>query len=172
MAAADQRQDGGSGYRALIKARLRDGASFLGAVEYSPVLTALQAELHGEAEREAWGIAIENLYYTLLCLMSAEASAAARQPVAMADILQASDRHHCGALFRDLLADFAVQADCRLARLSPGGRITLLSLLVQALRVAYGNLLDLDDGLDPDIIAEMQVMLDGLTRRIARHTVG
>lgn len=162
----------GGNLRAHLRARLRDGASFLSAVEYSPVMAAPAAALDNEARRENWGIALENLYYALLCLMSAEASRAVGRPVALAEILQASDRHHCGALFRDLLADFTHQADCRLARLSPGGRITLLSLLAQALRVTFGTLLALDDdGLDAEVLAELQVTLDGLTRRLARHTI-
>ncbi|WP_300296767.1 hypothetical protein [Ferrovibrio sp.] len=161
-----------SAYHAHLRARLRDGASFLGAVEYSPVMAAPGAPLAGAAERENWGIAIENLHYGLLCLMSVEASLVARAPVPLADILQASDRHYCGALFRDLLADFTEHADCRLARLSPGGRITLLSLLLQALRVAYGNLLEQEAArLDPDSMTDLQITLDGLGRRLARHPV-
>lgn len=162
----------GGGLRAHLRARLRDGASFLGAVEYSPVMVAPAAALDNEAQREAWGITLENLYYALLCLMSAEAGLVVGRPVPLAEVLQASDRHHCGALFRDLLTDFTHHADCRLARLSPGGRITLLSLLTQALRVSFGNLLALDDGLDAEATADLQTTLDGLSRRLARHTVG
>lgn len=176
MAAATAGQVNGDGddahLRAHLRARLRDGASFLAAVEYSPIMAALDAPLHGEAARENWGIALENLYYALLCLMSVEASLFAGRPVALAEILQASDRHHCGALFRDLLADFTSQADCRLARLSPGGRITLLSLLLQALRVVYGVLLEHEAALDTEVLAELQATLDGLTRRLGCHMTG
>ncbi|WP_298728430.1 hypothetical protein [uncultured Ferrovibrio sp.] len=155
----------------LVRSSLRDGANFLGAAECSPIMADVAAPIIDNNGLENWGIALENMYHALLCLLSAQSSLHASAPVKPSDLLGPSQRLGGGTLLRQVLDGFATGQDYRrLAIMSSASRIALIAVLLDELRAVYRALAyDQQDWVvDPDSMRELNNSLQAISLSIGR----
>lgn len=155
----------------LVRSSLRDGANFLGAAECSPIMADVAAPIIDNNGLENWGIALENMYHALLCLLSAQASLNASSPVPPTQLLGPSQRLGGGTLLRQVLDGFGSGQDYRrLAIMSAASRIALVAVLVDELRAVHRALsYDQQDwSVDPESMRELSNSLQAISLSIGR----
>jgi hypothetical protein len=150
-----------------VRSQIQMAANFLSGVSFSREM------INGSAGIEEWLVAVENLYHGMLCLLGAQVSLGGAAPVETTEVQSAAEKGGKGALFRELLIEFQNQAD-RLSQMSAASRLALLSLMVQDLRNAYGDVAEeqVDWSVDPQGMEQIDEILHQLMIGIMQSEYG